>query len=75
MKRRSRSRPNGMFRLVKGPKIDRQKVEVGKCMRGTEGKLCLREKESCVSERRKAVFQREGELCLIEKESCVSERR
>ena len=33
---------NWMFRLVKGLKIDRKEVEVGRCMRGDK-KLCLSE--------------------------------
>ena len=31
--------------LVKGLKADRKEVEGGRCMRGSDGKLCLCEKE------------------------------
>ena len=34
-----------MFRLVKGLKIDSKEVEGGKCMRGSDGKLCFSEKD------------------------------
>ena len=37
--------PNGMFRLVKGLKTDSKDVEGGRCMRGSDGKLCFSEKE------------------------------
>ena len=37
--------PNGMFRLVKGLKTDSKEVEGGRCMRGSDGKLCFKEKE------------------------------
>ena len=37
--------PNRMFRLVKGPKTDSKEVEGGRCMRGSDGKLCFSEKE------------------------------
>ena len=37
--------PNGMLRLVKGLKTDSKEVE-GRCMRGSNGKLCFSEKES-----------------------------
>ena len=36
---------NGMFRLVKALKIDSKEVNGGMCMRGSDGKLCFREKE------------------------------
>ena len=39
--------PNGMFRLVRGLKIYRKKVEGGKCMRGSDEKLCFSEKKLC----------------------------
>ena len=35
-----------MFRLVKGLKTDSKEVEGGRCMRGSNGKLCFSEKES-----------------------------
>ena len=34
-----------MFRLVKGLKTDRKKVDLGRCMRGSDGKLCISEKD------------------------------
>ena len=34
-----------MIRLVKGLKTDSKEVEGGWCMRGSDGKLCLRKKE------------------------------
>ena len=34
-----------MFRLVKGLKTDSKEVEVGRCIRGSDGKLCFSEKE------------------------------
>ena len=37
--------PNGMFRLVRGLMTDSNEVEGGRCMRGSGGKLCFREKE------------------------------
>ena len=37
--------PNGMFRLVKELKIDSKDVKGGRCMRGSNGKLCFSEKE------------------------------
>ena len=37
--------PNGMFRQVKGLKIDSKEVNGGMCMRGSYGKLCFSEKE------------------------------
>ena len=37
--------PNWMFRLVKGLKTDSKKVADGRCMRGSDGKLCFNEKE------------------------------
>ena len=36
---------NGMFRLVKVMKTDSKEVEVGRCMRGSDGKLSFSEKE------------------------------
>ena len=39
--------PNGMFRLVKTLKKDSKQIEVGRCMRGSDGKLCFSEKERC----------------------------
>ena len=39
--------PNGMLRLVKGLKTDSKEVEGGRCMRGSDGKLCFGEKERC----------------------------
>ena len=38
--------PNGMFRLAKGLKTDSKDVDGGRCMRGSDGKLCF-----CVRER------------------------
>ena len=37
--------PNWMFMLVKGLKTDSKEVEGGRCMRGSDGKLCFSEKE------------------------------
>ena len=37
--------PNLMFWLVKGLKTDSNEVDGGRCMRGSEGKLCFSEKE------------------------------
>ena len=37
--------PYGLLRLVKGLKNDSKKVERGRCMRGSDGKLCFNEKE------------------------------
>ena len=37
--------PNGMFKLVIGLKTDSKEVEGGRCMRGSDGKLCFSEKE------------------------------
>ena len=37
--------PYGMFMLVKGLKSDRKEVEGGRCVRGSDGKLCFSEKE------------------------------
>ena len=34
-----------MFSLVKGLKTDSREVEGGRCMRGSDGKLCFSEKE------------------------------
>ena len=34
-----------MSRLVKGLKTDSREVEGGRCMRGSDGKLCFSEKE------------------------------
>ena len=34
-----------MLRLVKGLKTDSKEVEGGRCMRGSDGKLCFSEKE------------------------------
>ena len=36
-----------MFCLVMGLKIDCEEVEEGRCLRGSDGKLCLDEKERC----------------------------
>ena len=36
---------NGMFRLLKGLKTDSNEVEDGRCMRGSDGKVCFSEKE------------------------------
>ena len=38
---------NRMFRLVKGLKTVSKEVEGGRCMRGSDGKLCISEKERC----------------------------
>ena len=35
-----------MFRLVKGLKTDSKEVEGGRCMRGSDGKLCFSEEDS-----------------------------
>ena len=37
--------PNWMFGLVKGLKIDSKEVDGGRCMRGSNEKLCFSEKE------------------------------
>ena len=37
--------PNGIFRLVKGLKTDSKEVEGGRCVRGSDEKLCFSEKE------------------------------
>ena len=37
---------NGMLRLAKGLKTDSNEIEGGRCMRGSDGKLCFSEKES-----------------------------
>ena len=37
--------PNGMFSLVKGMKTDSKEVEGGRCMRGSDRKLCFSEKK------------------------------
>ena len=37
--------PNGMLRPVKGLKTDSKEVEGGRCMRGSDGKLCFSDKE------------------------------
>ena len=37
--------PYGMFILVKGLKTDNKEVEGGRCMRGSDGKLCFSENE------------------------------
>ena len=34
-----------MFRLIKGLMTDRKEVEEGRCMSGSDGKLCFSEKE------------------------------
>ena len=34
-----------MFRQVKGLKTDSKDIAGGRCMRGSDGKLCFREKE------------------------------
>ena len=36
---------NEIFRLVKGLKTDSKEVEGGRCLRGSDGKLCLSEME------------------------------
>ena len=36
---------NGMLRLVRGQKTDSKEVESGRCMKGSDGKLCFSEKE------------------------------
>ena len=35
---------NLMFRLVKGLKTDSKEVEGGRCMRGSDGRLCFSKK-------------------------------
>ena len=40
-----RSCPNGMFRVEKGVMIDSKEVERGRCMRGSDGKLCISEND------------------------------
>ena len=37
--------PYWMLRLVKGLETDSKEVEGGRCMRGSDGKLCFSEKE------------------------------
>ena len=37
--------PNGMFRLVRGLKTDSKEFEGGRCVIGSDGKLCFSEKE------------------------------
>ena len=37
--------PYGIFRIVKGLKNDIKEVEGGRCMRGSDGKLCFSENE------------------------------
>ena len=37
--------PNAMFRLVRGRKTNSEEVEQGRCMRGSDGKLCFCQKE------------------------------
>ena len=37
--------PNGIFRLVRGLMTDSKEVNGGRCMRGSDGQLCLSEKE------------------------------
>ena len=37
--------PYWIFRLVKGLKTDSKEVEGGRCIRGSDGKLCYSEKE------------------------------
>ena len=37
--------PNGIFCLVKGLKTDNKEVEGGRCLRGSDGKLCFSENE------------------------------
>ena len=37
--------PYGMLKLVKGLNANITEVEGGRCMKGSDGKLCLREKE------------------------------
>ena len=36
-----------MFRLAKGLMTDSKEVEGGRCMSGSDGKLCFSEKERC----------------------------
>ena len=40
-----RNYQNGMFRLVRGLKTDSKEVEEGRCMSGSDEKLCFSEKE------------------------------
>ena len=40
-----RNFPNGMLRLVKGLKTDSNELVGGRCIRGSDGKLCFSEKE------------------------------
>ena len=40
-----KSCPNGILRLVRGLKINSKEVEIGRCMRGRDGKLYFSEKE------------------------------
>ena len=35
-----------MFRLVRGVETDSEEVNGGRCMRGSDGKLCFYEKET-----------------------------
>ena len=37
--------PNGMFRLVRGLNTESKEVELGRCMRECDGKLCFSEKK------------------------------
>ena len=37
--------PNGMLRLAKGLKADSKEVVGGRCMKGSDEKLCFSEKE------------------------------
>ena len=39
---------NGMFRLVKGLKTDSNEVEGGRCMRGSDGILCVKKERGKV---------------------------
>ena len=41
----SQNCPHGMLRLVKELKTNSKEVEGGRCMRGSDGKLCFSEKE------------------------------
>ena len=36
--------PDGMFRLINVFKTDSKEVELGRCMRGSDGKLCFSER-------------------------------
>ena len=38
---------NGMLGLIKGLRIDSKEVEGGRCVRGSNGKLCFSENERC----------------------------